>query len=67
MTPVWAALFFVPLSAAHLELTVPEQRGWVDRTKLLNISGIVQKAAQLSAGCRPAALRITPALRVAAF
>lgn len=28
-----------PLSAKHLDLTIPEQQGWVDREKLLDICG----------------------------
>jgi hypothetical protein len=28
-----------PLSAANFEPTIPETKGWVDRSKLLNISG----------------------------
>ena len=33
-----------PLSAAHFEPTIPEKRGWVDRSKLLGISGRSRKA-----------------------
>lgn len=36
-------LILRPLSAMHLEATVPEQEGWVDRTKLLDISGRSRK------------------------
>ena len=36
-------LILRPLSAAHLEPTVPEQEGWVDRTKLLDIAGRSRK------------------------
>lgn len=32
-----------PLSAAHLEPTIPEKEGWVDRSKLLGISGRSRK------------------------
>jgi len=32
-----------PLSAKHFESTVPEQKGWVDRNKLLGISGRSRK------------------------
>ncbi|MDP2644488.1 MAG: tRNA 4-thiouridine(8) synthase ThiI [Desulfobacterales bacterium] len=32
-----------PLSAAHFEPTVPEQKGWVDRSRLLGISGRSRK------------------------
>jgi tRNA U34 2-thiouridine synthase MnmA/TrmU len=32
-----------PLSAAHFEPTVPEQEGWVDRSRLLGISGRSRK------------------------
>jgi tRNA U34 2-thiouridine synthase MnmA/TrmU len=32
-----------PLSAAHLKPTIPEQKGWVDRSKLLDISGRSRK------------------------
>lgn len=32
-----------PLSAAHFEPTVPEQKGWVDRSKLLGIQGRSRK------------------------
>lgn len=32
-------LILRPLSAKLLEPTIPEKKGWVDRTKLLNISG----------------------------
>ncbi len=32
-----------PLSAAHFEPTIPEQEGWVDRSKLLGISGRSRK------------------------
>ena len=32
-----------PLSAAHLEPTIPEQEGWVDRNALLDISGRTRK------------------------
>jgi tRNA U34 2-thiouridine synthase MnmA/TrmU len=33
-----------PLSAAHFEPTTPEKEGWVDRSKLLGISGRSRKA-----------------------
>ncbi|OGV70455.1 MAG: hypothetical protein A2283_19100 [Lentisphaerae bacterium RIFOXYA12_FULL_48_11] len=36
-------LILRPLSAAYLKPTVPEQKGWVDRTKLLNIEGRSRK------------------------
>jgi tRNA U34 2-thiouridine synthase MnmA/TrmU len=32
-----------PLSAAHFEPTIPEKRGWIDRSKLLGISGRSRK------------------------
>jgi tRNA U34 2-thiouridine synthase MnmA/TrmU len=32
-----------PLSAAHFEPTIPEQEGWVDRNRLLGISGRSRK------------------------
>jgi tRNA-specific 2-thiouridylase len=32
-----------PLSAAHFEPTIPEKEGWVDRSKLLSISGRSRK------------------------
>ena len=32
-----------PLSAAHFEPTIPEKEGWVDRSKLLGISGRSRK------------------------
>ncbi|MBW2000225.1 MAG: hypothetical protein JRJ29_19985, partial [Deltaproteobacteria bacterium] len=32
-----------PLSASHLEPTVPEQKGWVDRKRLLGIKGRSRK------------------------
>lgn len=32
-----------PLSAAHFEPTVPEKKGWVDRSKLLGITGRSRK------------------------
>lgn len=32
-----------PLSAVHLEPSIPEEKGWVDRTKLLGISGRSRK------------------------
>lgn len=32
-----------PLSAAHLEPTIPEKEGWVERSKLLGISGRSRK------------------------
>jgi tRNA U34 2-thiouridine synthase MnmA/TrmU len=34
-----AGLILRPLSAHHFPITIPEQSGWVDRTKLLAISG----------------------------
>jgi len=32
-----------PLSAAHFKPTIPEQKGWVDRSRLLGISGRSRK------------------------
>lgn len=32
-----------PLSAQHLEITIPEEKGWVDRGKLLDIKGKSRK------------------------
>jgi len=32
-----------PLSASHFEPTIPEQKGWIDRSKLLGISGRSRK------------------------
>jgi len=37
-------LILRPLSAAHLAPTIPEQKGWVDRTKLLSIEGRSRKS-----------------------
>lgn len=36
-------LILRPLSASYLEQTIPEQKGWVDRTRLLNIEGRSRK------------------------
>ena len=36
-------LLLRPLSAGHLPPTIPEQRGWVDRERLLSISGRSRK------------------------
>jgi tRNA-uridine 2-sulfurtransferase len=36
-------LILRPLCAAHMEPTVPEQKGWVDRSKLMDISGRSRK------------------------
>jgi tRNA U34 2-thiouridine synthase MnmA/TrmU len=38
-----AGLLMRPLSAKHLPPTIPEQRGWVDRERLLAISGRSRK------------------------
>ncbi|HEU4402980.1 MAG TPA: hypothetical protein VFT43_12830 [Candidatus Polarisedimenticolia bacterium] len=38
-----AGLLLRPLSARHLPPTLPEERGWVDREKLLGISGRSRK------------------------
>lgn len=32
-----------PLSAKHLKETIPEEKGWIDRSKLLNLSGRSRK------------------------
>ncbi len=37
-------LLLRPLSARHLDPTIPEQRGWVDREQLLDIHGRSRKA-----------------------
>ena len=39
-----AGLVLRPLSAKLLEPTIPEEKGWVDRNKLLDISGRSRKA-----------------------
>lgn len=36
-------LILRPLSAKHLQLTIPEEKGWIDRKALLNLSGRSRK------------------------
>jgi tRNA U34 2-thiouridine synthase MnmA/TrmU len=39
----YKGLILRPLSAKHIQLTIPEEKGWIDRKALLNLSGRSRK------------------------